>query len=156
MDLFDLAIAKKLSGGGGGGGGGGLEYEEGTFTPTADVISPAISFAKSHNIPPGFVIMTIVNKSSFVGENTNVEFGLMNYKDLFGEFKRQSNQTMYGFTFKKYRDTGAYVSGTTANITTSAGISDYATAQGFTPTGAGSTFWRAGQTYRWLAVWPTE
>ena len=154
INLFDIAVAKKLSGGGG--GGGGLEYEEGLFSPSEDIICPTISFSKAHSKPPGVVIMTILDKTTVVEQNTNAAFCLINYRDLFGEFKRQSSQTLYGYLYKSYRSTGSFVSGESLNIMTSAEISDYADGEGFKPSGSSSTYWRAGKTYKWLAVWPPE
>lgn len=38
------------------GGGGGFEYESGSFTPTAQVQSRSINFAKTHTKPPAVLI----------------------------------------------------------------------------------------------------
>ena len=45
-------------------GGGGWESESGTYSPSADISDPTISFAKTHIKPPAIIVMVDVTTES--------------------------------------------------------------------------------------------
>lgn len=72
MNLYDLAIAKKLAGGGGG-GGGGLEYETGEWLPPDKTTNRAfIPFAKTHAKLPAIVIIALAQTAADYWSNNRV------------------------------------------------------------------------------------
>lgn len=149
--------------------GGGLEYEEGTFVPTEDVAKPIISFANTHNEPPMFAMM--IDASTTPTMETYTQYSFI-YADWYrfsgtGFPYRNTSDLRYGF----YRD-DCRTSSTTSTTNSSSlfeynsdqigGNNDstypnyYVTNTEFKPSPSASTnrYWRAGRTYKWIAVWP--
>ena len=134
-----------------GGGGGGLEYEEGTWTPTEDIARPTISFTEQHAEPPLFYTMIDVGSGN-TDNNTNYSiifgnwysaFGQANYSNQYGAVRYQ-----YGGISTGSQSLSAIIGGTNACI-------DYwATSSAIYPSSNSSTrYWRAGHSYKWIAVW---
>lgn len=146
----------------GGGGGGGLEYETGTYVPESDIERPTISFAKEHSETPFFVAMSDVNDSG-VNANSSIVFCFFDPYRLFG--------IGYPYSTSALRSAMAYYSSRSSTSgATNAGVnvtynSDNTTdtdqsysrywvkPNSFRPRTASSKYWRAGRTYKWIAVW---
>ena len=64
-------------------GGGGLEYEEGTWTPSEDVIEPTINFANTHSALPISIVMCDANGTT-MAQYTNAVFMYTGLYDTFG------------------------------------------------------------------------
>ncbi len=145
--------------GSGGGGSTGLEYEEGTWTPTADIARPTISFTSTHTERPIYVLISDIS-----GEERNTDdmlaWAIVNWYDAFGfGLKVTSSQTNYARTQGIYKTAASFGAGT-SNISSLDGNSGttemgyFLTKTAFYPYGNVSTrYWRAGRTYKWIAVW---
>lgn len=182
-DLADLIA--QITGGGGVGGitqdedgylvlspdapsptpGGGLEYETGTWTPTADTADAWISFVNTHTTAPTMYEISDATGTYDSTTNTNVQVHYVHWEQLFGEGQFPSgSQINYGRVDYTYRATN------TSNFSSSATgvyypISDTGDSSKSRPrywakeTGirayADSTtrYWRSGRTYKWIAVW---
>ena len=168
----DIASGKKayvngslITGTASGGGGGGLEYETGTWTPTSDVSEYTIQFTDAHTVAPFFYCIvdatntyddTLQSNGSVTFVNWNVALGAIYYASATGP--------RYGLSYPRYRASSA--SGDTASVSTFSGLSGssdsyadwWATSSGIKATSKSSSrYWRAGRTYKWIAVWaPTS
>lgn len=141
------------------GGGGGLEYETGTWTPTADIARPTISFTSTHTERPIYVLISDIS-----GEERNTDdmlaWAIVNWYDAFGfGLKVTSSQTNYARTQGIYKTAASFGAGT-SNISSLDGNSGttemgyFLTKTAFYPYGNVSTrYWRAGRTYKWIAIW---
>ena len=132
--------------------GGGLEYEEGTWTPAEDVAEAWILFSDTHTTAPLFY--EIVDTGNYDATlNTNYSITFASY---FGEsIKVTASSFYYGIANYRYRLSSATaMSGNTSLITSDIGLTDLATSTGIrASTGGTSRYWRAGRTYKWIAVW---
>lgn len=148
-----------------GGGGGGLVYETGTWTPSADVARGEIFFSNTHTDMPIFIMLTDVGGDYYDTLQSNLAFFYMDWEKIFGEpFYTSSTVKQYGLTYNRYRSSN--VTATTAsyngirhpssntNDDSTAYFRYYATNTKFMPyTDGASRYWRAGRTYKWIAVW---
>ena len=145
-------------------GGGGLEYETGTWTPTEDVATYVISFANTHTEPPFFYIVSDATGTYSSATNTGYETLFVDWGHLFGvpmyeeestpkyseyrsRYKGSSDSlggggAMIGFP---YTETTSQSSAYPRYFATETGIRAYASST--------SRYWRAGRTYKWIAVW---
>lgn len=139
------------------GGGGGLEYETGTFIPSADISKPTINFTNSHTNPPMFYMFydaTTTETQTESNTNFGVVFGC--WYNAFGDWiHRLNGGKQYGGVRYIYSTTGNSVTLSMLDSTTNAAsINFWATNSAITPsTGSQSRYWRAGRTYKWIAVW---
>lgn len=145
------------------GGGGGLEYEEGTWTPASDVVDYTILFANTHTEAP-FYFMISDNTGTLL-ETTGTAYAVIysNWDQLFGNGYIVGDTTQYGLAVRRYRNTSNATTGTTGVLTTPyTDISStannnsryWATETGIRAYyGSSSYNWRAGRTYKWIAVW---
>lgn len=148
------------------GGGGGLEYEGGTFVPTEDVSKPTISFANTHTEPPMFAMMIDASATPTMETYTQYSFIYADWYRLSGTGFPYSGTSdlRYGL----YRDD--LRTSSTTSTTNSASLftynsdeigssyaypSYYVTSTEFKPSASVNTdrYWRAGRTYKWIAVW---
>lgn len=84
MDLFDIAVARKLAGGGG--GGGGAEIETGTCVFTSQTPRQFIPFANTHASTPSIVILCALQDSAdYWNNNYATRFEYVDYYKLFGK-----------------------------------------------------------------------
>ncbi len=141
----------------GGGGSGGLEYETGTLTLSSDESTPIISFANTHTDVPIYINITDVTET-LATDNSNLYWTFMNWYTLNDSFiKTTSSSNMYG----RYQYGWKTSSGTSAgnidctNTGTGSGSLYYlVTEDRFGPyCGSTNRYWRAGRTYKWIAVW---
>lgn len=150
-----------------GGGGSGLEYEQGTYTPTADAARPTISFSKTHTATPFLVAMVDTSSASGITSSSNTSFVFFDMYRLNGSgYPYSTSATRYALAMYTYRSSSnstlsstqvQYNSDNTSS--TSSSYSRYwVTASGFMPYSNSSTrYWRANRSYKWIAVWkPTS
>ena len=142
-----------------GGGGSGLEYEEGTYTPTADVSRPTINFAKSHTKAPIFIALAESGGEISTATSNSMEafFFIDTYQIIGGGYPGSTTQTKYGVARYEYISSSQNTSLTHSSDETGSTQSAYprywATNTGFTPNGSTTRYYRANHTYKWLAVW---
>lgn len=143
---------------------GGLDYEIGTFEPEENVARPQINFAKTHATMP-----ILVSFSDATGVDTttqsNLVFTYFDYWKAFGKgFPYNTTNVRYSIIWYNYRlnNTGSTSVGATTTSYTSGNVNKDETKyprywvdeSGFRPyTTSSSRYWRAGRTYKWIAVW---
>ena len=149
---------------GGGGAGFGSDTESGTYTPTADIARPTISFTKTHTLPPAIVIMADETQSGN-STYTNIAFVFVDYYRLFGaNIYVSGSATRAAMVYYNYRAStstgtvGGYLNISTDSDNTSSQNGNYsrywASTTGFNPyTDNTSRYWKAGRTYKWIAIW---
>lgn len=146
-----------------GGGGGGLEYETGTWTPASDASEHTISFTNTHSSVPINVIVSD-SGSDLATSNSNMYFTLDNWYELSGYPVRQNATTsLYASIRYAYKtSSGLTASGQNilyANGDSSTAYLNYWLTSSWAKVSSGSTsrYWRAGHTYKWIAIWkPTS
>lgn len=142
-----------------GGGGGGLEYETGTWTPQSDIAEQLITFSNSHADAPFYYAVFDATGTFYDTANSNY---LIEYLDVYrlsgNPYYPSSSQAVYARYFTAYRANVATVISTSGGNITTSGSSNYATNEKIRAyTGSASRYWRAGRTYKWIAVWaPTS
>ena len=150
---------------GGGGGGGGLEYETGTYTPSEDIARPTINFTNTHTSMPLFVSIEDNTDTYDATSNTNYVFCYECWDVYHNKIWASESSYYYGKVTWNYRASNA------AAIISGAGVSFlypstdstssnnnfpryWVTETGFKPyTNSTTRYWRAGRTYKWIAVW---
>lgn len=148
-----------------GGGGGGLEYETGTWTPTADIARPTINFTKTHTSMPLYVSLEDNTDTYDATSNTNYVFCYECWGVYHNKIWASESSYHYGKVTWSYRASNA------TSITPGAGVNliypstdsassnnqfprYWVTETGFKPyTNSTTRYWRAGRTYKWIAVW---
>ena len=142
-----------------GGGGGGLEYETGTWTPESDISVYWITFSNSHADAPFYYV---VFDATGTYDDTAYSNYLIEYLDVYrlsgNPYYVTSSQAVYARYFTGYRTNSATVIGTGGGNVATPGSSSYATNEKiYATTSSSSRYWRAGRTYKWIAVWaPTS
>ena len=149
-----------------GGGGSGLVYETGTYTPTADIARPEITWTNSHTESPVFVGVSDVSSASGITANSNILFVYFDPWKAFGAgYPYSTSATRYSVAYYTYKTSSSVSSaGTTMSHSsdetgTNANYSQYwASPTDFHPySNSTSRYWRNGRTYKWIAVWkPTS
>lgn len=146
-------------------GGGGLEYEEGIYTPTEDIARPTVAFENTHTKTPAIVVMSDVTGTADATTNSNYTFGFFDPFRLWGQgFPYTSTGFRYAIAVYGYRASSTNsISASTQIIqydsdnqgSTYSSYSRYwVTATNFCPySGSSSRYWRAGRTYKWIAIW---
>lgn len=131
------------------GGSSGLEYETGTYIPSADEI-PTISFANAHTNAPALVVL--MDTGSYVNQVCGISYEYTGFTSLFGSGLNVSASAERDakYSYSRIGSNGAISSGGGAIAT----LSDHVTNTGFTPNFGSSTFMcKAGRTYKWIAIW---
>lgn len=157
QDQDGYLVLDDQGGGGGGGGSTGLVYESGTYEPTADVVSPTISFANTHASRPFHVY--IIDTGSDVPANSMAFWEINSYYDITGAAMTFDGATMNHYARTQHvRFNGSSVTNGGSNISALSTLSDSLTESQFVPTvNSTSGLYRSGRTYKWLAVWaPTS
>ena len=133
------------------GGGGGLEYETGTWTPSSDIADYTIPFANTHTTAP-FYYLIYDSGDSFVGvSGSNTMMALTTWS---GGFKYGNSVTWYGTARYSYASSASGGGATAFNITDTNTLSLYTSSTGIRAYANNDTrYWRAGRTYKWIAVW---
>ena len=142
---------------------GGMEYESGTYTPSADTARPTISFSKTHSTTPALVVMTDTSAASGITSNSNILFCYFDPYRLVGSgYPYSTSATRYAVAYYSYRgsnnasSSGVFVQYNSDNTSSSStSYSRYwATASNFMPySNSTSRYWRANRNYKWYAVW---
>lgn len=145
-------------------GGGGLESESGTYEPSVDIVDPTISFAKTHAKPPAVIVMTDVTTGSVTPSNSTLMFSYIDVLQLCGGGFLGGNigTTYYGKYNSTYRSGSSngnrngnmqYPYTDTGHTSTASACRYFATESNFCPRPNASDYWRAGRTYKWIAIW---
>ena len=133
--------------------GGGLEYEEGTWTPSEDIADTTISFSNSHTTPPIMVMITETSSQSIGVADSNALLAICNPYTYLGYPIVNGTASRYGLGEYYYTSS----TGLTATVTTMSSeftMGTYLSTTYFRAyTGGTSRYWRAGRTYKWIAVW---
>lgn len=147
------------------GGGGGLEYEEGTWTPSEDIARPTINFTKTHTSMPLFVSLEDNTDTYDATSDTNYVFCYECWDVYHNKILASESSYYYGRVTWSYRASNATSLILGAGVfllypsTDSASSSNnfpryWVTETGFKPyTNSTTRYWRAGRTYKWIAVW---
>lgn len=149
---------------GGGSTPSGLVYEAGTWTPSEDVASYVIPFVNTHTEPPFFYIVSDATGTYSSTTNTGYATWFVDWHHLFGAAIYESASALkYSEYRTRYKGSSDSLSGGGAMINypyTDSGDSSATYPRYFaTETGirayASSTarYFRAGRTYKWIAVW---
>lgn len=143
---------------------GGLEYESGTWTPSADTADAWISFVNTHTTAPCIYTINDVTESS-PSTYSIIHVSYFNVEQLFG--------------VRVYKTTGAFMSGRAAYYykgSTESSFSSSTADISYSITNSGdeypsyprywaketeiraytngdNRYWRASRTYKWIAVW---
>lgn len=148
-----------------GGGGSGLEYETGTYSPSADIARPTITFSKTHSEAPALVFFADATGTAHSETNSNYLFCFCDPYKLWGVgYPYNSSGLRYANAWYCYRSTntssisaGGYVITNKSGSTSSASPTYpryWASPTDFHPYSySSSRYWRAGRTYKWIAVW---
>lgn len=162
---FYTADGTKTEGTSTGGGGGGLEYETGTWTPTEDIARPTINFTKTHTSMPLFVSIEDNTDTYDATSDTNYVFCYECWDVYHNKIWASESSYLYGKVTWNYRasNASAIISGAGINLTypsTNSASSNnqypryWVTETEFKPyTNSTTRYWRAGRTYKWIAVW---
>ena len=145
---------------------GGIEYETGTWTPSEDVASYVISFSNTHTEAPFFVLL--MDATGTYSDTTNSNYGIeiKDWWKILGQPIYVSETNLrYGDVCIYNRSTNATgMNGSVSQYLTypssesSSASSSYPrywmTESGFRAyTNSSTRYWRAGRTYKWIAVW---
>ena len=144
-------------------GGGGCEYETGTYTPTADIARPSISFSKTHSTTPILIAMHDVSGESTITQNSNLVFVYYDAYRMWGiGFPQSTSARRVATAYFTYKTSSSISnSGTVVTYNSdNAGSSDksysryWATESGFHPySNENSRYWRKNRDYKWIAIW---
>lgn len=137
---------------------GGLEYETGTWTPSEDIDVPTINFENTHTTRPFAVTITDIG-DTMSEDNSMVACLIISYYDAFGKGVFFGG-TSFGYGRVQYTAQGSSSGASSAggyNIsyltgTSNSSMSSWLSSSSFSPHGS-SKYWRAGRTYKWIAVW---
>lgn len=126
-----------------------VEYEEGTIVPSEDSQNLTITFSNAHTSAPIYATIADITQSAF-SNSSYVVCGTQNWDEMFdGPIGSQ-----YGHTVRKYTSDQGTVTTSTSNITTAVNLNSYISNEFYKPNGTSSgSYWRAGRTYKWIAVW---
>lgn len=150
------------------GGGGGLEYEEGTWTPTADTNHGSIPFANQHTKAPAFFAVLDTSDRSTLSDNTVYGCFYCDTYKLFGigwPWGNTGTGTRYTAIQTLYINNGTaqYQGSATGNNSDNTGDSTanypryWAKETGIYPyTGNDARYYRANHTFKWIAIWMPE
>lgn len=149
----------KITGTGSGGGSSGLVYESGTYTPTADIAKPAISFTNAHSTPP-WAICLAADISSPVSNNSIVwwAFNCFYYGVGIAPVTNTTSNRHYGVVRYGYMSSNGVSAGgsnlSSLTGTSTSAVSYWATISAFNPYAQSSSrYFRSGTSYKWIAVW---
>ena len=148
-----------------GGGTSGLEFETGTWEPSSDIARGEITWSRTHTEAPVFVLLADMTGTADATTYSNYVFAWCDYYKLWGSGAPYSSSGFrYAHAYYTYRATstsstgsGAYVCTQNSDSTSSSGTTYpryWVSPTNFHPyTNSTSRYWRAGRTYKWIAVW---
>ena len=142
---------------------GGAEYETGVYAPTADSTDEQINFTDTHSEAPSLICMADYTTSSKTPNSSMVEWMFCNVYKLFGSKATDGSQANFraGYLNRFYVASNG---SQTANVMQFASTQDTAsTTQSntgyiarktdFVALGISNIYFRAGRTYKWIAIW---
>lgn len=150
-----------------GGGGGGMEFEVGEWTPTEDLTRGTVEFTRTHSEAPVFVVLFAPSDSMSLNSSIE-EFSYFDFYKMFnGAPMVMSGTSYYSLVKWLYRSSSTNFSSNWVGIiyksdNPSSSSKSYprywVTENEFHPyANSSSRYWRAGRTYKWLAIWkPSE
>ena len=145
-------------------GGGGLVYEAGTWSPSEDTTRGTVSFSNTHTLPPVMIMMTDCTGTD-TGTGSILGFSYIDHYRQAGHLlpSRSSSGTRCGYVAHMYRSSDSGTSSGTQILTSSSDSGSdtsgtqsnyYVSSSGFHPcVNNSSRYFRAGRTYKWIAVW---
>lgn len=146
--------------------GGGLVHEEGTWKPESDIARPTISFTGTHTSSPVYIMFADMTGTADGTARTSYYWIWTDPWRKWGQgVPYTNNELRYVYILYAYRGTTANSAVTLANTqlqytsdtsgSSSATYPKYwCTNTSFKPyTGSTSRYWRAGRTYKWIAIW---
>lgn len=145
-------------------GGGGLTYETGTWTPASDISRGEISFNEQHSTMPIMVAIADNETGTSLTQGSNTFMAFVYEYGAFGfgvPYNTNGTSFRYGFINCGYFSTNnasyyeSYTCGNngTGSMSTN-NVKYWADESNFYPyTNSASRYWRAGKTYKWIAVW---
>ena len=136
------------------GGGGGLEYEEGTWTPSANTAEPTFLFQNTHTDLPCFVSLTVYpGQGSMPSDYSWMQIQFTNINKLADDTDVRNEQGVYAYVRRSqrgvYQAQSVFLDGRSEEYE----IDTYLSTTGFAPTHEPTIYWRTGYTYKWIAVW---
>lgn len=146
-------------------GGGGLEYETGTYTPSSDIARPTIQWANTHSEAPILVLFSDMTGTGHNVTNSNYNFMYCDFYKLWGHgIPYSSSGFRYAVAYFSYRasstssiTSSSLICSQNSSSTSSSGTSYpryWASPTDFHPySNSTSRYWRAGRTFKWIAVW---
>lgn len=142
--------------GGGSPSVGGLVYEEGTWTPSEDVDDYTISFTNTHATAPFYYMITDAGTDYYTTSNTNyLVCAFSPYLYCGSLLNYNGTSSYYMIVHYRYRATSAAaISGANSALNDETSIYTWSSSTGIRAyTTSTSRYWRAGRTYKWIAVW---
>ena len=170
-DLADLIA--QITGGGGVGGitqdqdgylvlspdapspapGGGLEYETGTWSPSEDVNTFTFLFANTHSQAPFFYMVTDIGGYYDTASSYHCMAYWCPYQFSGEPIHASTTSDNYALGLARYRSTSATSLSNVTQVAPSLNaVAFYATNTSIKPVHE-TYYWRAGRTYKWIAVW---
>lgn len=144
-------------------GASGLVYETGTYTPTQDTNNASITFSNSHSESPMMFAMFDISPNSTAQASSRAISVYFDFYRLSGVgTPYATNNVRYSADFEGYRSSSNTISNTTTYTTTNSDSatasnqnysSYWANATRFQASYGTSRSWRAGRSYKWIAVW---
>ena len=134
-----------------GGGGSGLVYESGTYSPSADIAQPTISFSNVHNSKPFLVLISDTTGTAQSTNNSEVYWAYIDWDTLFSQNIRVGSTYYYARRQGGYKGTSSGMASTGSNDTSN--NTTYVSSSSFKPSNGTNYYWRSGRTYKWIAVW---
>ncbi len=147
------------------GGGGGLTYETGTYTPSADIARPTIQWANTHSEAPVLVLFSDQTGTADSTTNSAYNFMYCDFYKLWGHgIPYTASGFLYAAAYYSYRASSTSSLTTAGLIITNNSDSTSSSSNAYprywaSPTdfhpycGNNSRYWRAGRTFKWIAVW---
>lgn len=131
----------------------GLYYEEGQFQPAEDTSAPVINFQNTTGNRPFYVQILDVTQTT-AAANSITDFAFLSYVDLYGEPYDTGTlaRTRVGYwSTNGYTAGGAAITSLTGGTTSS--MDYYLTDKMCKGYNSPARLYRAGRTYKWIAVW---
>ena len=167
-NTYDVsALAQVVVNVAGGGGGGGWETESGTWTPAADTehYTDGIPYSNPHSSRPDLILMVDATGTALPTQSPAYA-AFINFETLLGSKFPFSGSTLRSIGFVDYAATSSSTSttygGKGVNDSTGSTVlyaSFFTSNSKFFPytfaNGASLSF-RAGRTYKWLALWKPQ
>lgn len=142
---------------------GGLEFETGTYTPTSDVAKPTISFANTHANPPVIIYLCDASEEDYVVDSWKKFMWLDVYQMRNSPIPVGNGDNNYATAYYSARTSSTALSNWSYDVkypfsnegsSTTSYYRYWVTNLGFSPSQSNtSRYYRAGRTYKWIAVW---